>query len=193
MWDGLRGAARQEVLVGIAGGSGVVDRDDDDAGQIERRRQGLEGRVDEEEAGAGVAQDVADLLRVEPRVDRDEDAARGGHGEVRLDHRRDVGAQERDPVVLAQTRRLQGRGQSVDPLRKRAVVVSGAAIAVHDGGLVGEDSGAAAQEAERGELGAGDLSHGGSVGREQRRTGQAARSRRILLLHIPVWRLWRRC
>ena len=104
-----------------------------------------------------MAQDVADLLRVEARVDRDEDAARGRHGEVRLDHRGDIGAQERDPVEMAKPRRLQGGGQPVDPLRKRAVVIGGAPIAVHDGGLVGEDRGAAAQEAEWGELGAGDL------------------------------------
>ena len=145
--------------------------------------------VDEEEAGAGVGEDVADLLRVEPRVDRDQDAARGRHGEVRLDHRRDVGAQERDPVELTKTRCLQGGGEAIDPLRKRAVVVGGAPIAVHDGGLVGEDRGAAAQEAERGELGAGDLPRGGPMGWEQQRTGQAVRSRRILLRHIPVGRL----
>ena len=116
----------------------------------------LKGCVDEEEAGAGVTQDVADLLRVEARVDRDQDAARGGHGEVRLDHRRDVGAQERDPVVLTKPRCLQGGGEAIDPLRKRAVVIGGATIAVHDGGLVGEDRGATTQKAERGELGAGD-------------------------------------
>ena len=45
----------------------------------------------------------ATSCRVQPGVDGDEDAARGGDGEVRLDHRRDVGAEEGDAVVLAQT------------------------------------------------------------------------------------------
>ena len=65
--------------------------------------------VDEEEAGSGVAQDGGDLGRIQAGVDGDEDAAGGGDGEVRLDHRRDVGAEEGDAVRRPQAMRRAGR------------------------------------------------------------------------------------
>ena len=99
----------------------------------------------------------ADLVAVEPGVDGDQDAARGGDGEVRLQHRRDVRAEKRDPVIFAQAGGAQGGGEAIDPLRELPVAVRRAPMAMHDGGLVGEDGGAAAQEADGRELGAVDL------------------------------------
>jgi len=55
-----------------------------------------------------MAEDVADLVGAEPRVDGDENAAGGGDAVVRLEHRGDVRAEERDPVVLGEARQAAG-------------------------------------------------------------------------------------
>jgi hypothetical protein len=66
-----------------------------------------------------------------------------------------LGAEEGHAVVLLEPRGAQSGGQPVDPLLKLAIRV--AARAVHHGGLVGEDVGAALEKAYRGELGAVDI------------------------------------
>ena len=65
------------------------------------RDEVLERRVDDEQPGARVVEDVADLVRHQPRVDRDQHGARRGHAEVRLEQLGRVRREERDAVVLA--------------------------------------------------------------------------------------------
>src|SRR5207248_1863525 len=86
-WPCRRGIG-QELLVGVIRAAGVRTPDNGYASEIERGCQRLQVVVDEEEAGAAVLDDVADLRAGEAVVDRDQDAARGRHAEVRLEHRR---------------------------------------------------------------------------------------------------------
>jgi len=153
--DGLRRARREEVLVGVARGAGVVHAHDRDARQVDRLHEPLELRVDEEEPRARVLEDVGDLVGDESRVDRDEDPAGGRHAEMRLEHRGDVRAEERDPVVLRHPRRPQRRGEAVDALLELLVGVPTAPV--DDGRLLREDVRAAREEAHRGELGPIDV------------------------------------
>ncbi len=153
--DRIRRPAGEEVLVGIAGRAGVVDPHHLQAVEAERLDQPFELRVDEEELRPRVLQDVADLLGGQPRVDRHQHPARRGDSVVGLEHRRDVGAEERHPVVLLHAGPAQSGGQPVHPLAELAVAV--APLAVHHRGLVGKDVGVADEEAQGRELRAVDL------------------------------------
>ena len=57
--------------------------------------------VDDDRAGAGIAQHVSDLRRHEPEVDRHDDRPQPPAGEDRLDHLDAVAHQDGDPVALA--------------------------------------------------------------------------------------------
>src|SRR5207244_4957925 len=129
-------AAGEETLVRVTGLAGVVHAYDADPREIQRLHERLELGVDEEEPGARMAEDVADLVGAEPRVDGDEDAAGGGDAVVRLEHRGDVRAEERDPVVLGEARQAQRRRQAIHPRLEFAVRVS--TRSVDDGDLVGD-------------------------------------------------------
>src|SRR2546426_2079098 len=153
--DRIRRAGREELLVGIAHRAGIVDAHDPHARQVGRLHESLELVVHEKETRARVLEDVADLVRAEPRIDGDEDPAGGRHAEVCLEHRRDVRAEERDRVVLLHPRSAQRRGEAVHALLELRAAVAPAAVG--DGGLLREDVRAAREEARRGELGAVDV------------------------------------
>ena len=145
--DRRRRAAGEKILVRISGVTGVVHAHDAQAGERQRLHQRLELGVDEEELRAGVLEDVADLVRAEPRIDGDQHASRGRHAVVRLEHRRNVRAEKCHPVVLVHTGRAQRRGKPIHALLELPVGI--AAHAMHDRGLVGEDVGAPREEAQR--------------------------------------------
>ena len=125
--------------------------------EVERLDQRQQFGVHEEEARAGVAEDVVDLGRAEAGVDGDEDAAGGGDGEVGLQHRRGVGAEEGDAVVLLETDVAQAVGEAIDALGGLALGV--AAVTMDDGGVVRENVGGATEEGDGGEFGAVRLVH----------------------------------
>src|SRR5215210_3098822 len=77
------------------------------------------------------------------------------YGEGPLQHRRDVRAEEGDPVVLLEACVLEARGEAVDPFFELPVGV--APFPMDHGGLVGEHVGAAPEEAHRRKLRAVDL------------------------------------
>src|SRR5919199_2234971 len=93
---------------------------------------------------------VLDLARAQASVYGDEDQARQRYGEMRLEHRRDVRAQERHSITLLQVGLFEARGQAVDPLFELFVGV--APVTVDHGGLVREHVGATLEEAHRREL-----------------------------------------
>jgi hypothetical protein len=157
----LRLASGQEVLVGVPGPAGVVDAHRAlgpcALGQV------LVLVIDEQEPGPGVLQDHADVLGAEPVVERHQHAAGGGHAEVGLQQRRDVRAEERDPVPLPEPGRPQRRGQPVHPLAELPVGVAPALR--RDGDLVRVHQHAALEEPQRAELGpVGALDVGGIAG-----------------------------
>ena len=116
--EGLLGAAGCEVIPcgcpGFGGDTGIVDGDHlGDRLQLgDNRGEGLQQfGVGEEQLGAGVVADVADLLRGEPSVDGDEHSAGQRYREVRQQHLGDVGTEERHPLARLDTGRLQGTGE----------------------------------------------------------------------------------
>ena len=147
--DRLRHAAGQEVLVGIAGRSGVLHDDDGGVG-VEQVHQ---LRVGDHDARAAVGEDVVDFDGAQARVDRDQDGARGRHAEVRLEDRRGVGAQHGDAVAALHARSAQRGRESSRALRELRVRV--AAVAMYDRGPVGHDACTAMQEVERAQLDSG--------------------------------------
>ena len=152
-------AAGEEVLIGIARRSGVVDPDHRQAGVL---HQVHELMVGEHEAGPRVLENVGDILAPQPGVDGHQHAARGRHAVMRLEQRRDVRREERHPVSGSQARQDQRRCEPVDPLVELAVGVT--PVAVHDRDLAGVDVRAAAQEAHRRQLGpVGQARPGGRI------------------------------
>ena len=133
---GLRRLRGQEVLVGIAGIAGVVDADHRHGAQVQRLHQRLELVVDQQGPGAGVAQDVADLVAAEPRVHRHEHQAGRRNPEVRLQHGRRVRQDRGHPVEVPQAQPAQPRGQPVHPFLELAVRVP--PLPVHDRRLAPE-------------------------------------------------------
>jgi len=140
----------EEVLVRIARRAGVIHADHAHAREVERLDESFQLVVHEDELRARVLEDVADLVAVEPRVDRHEHEPGGGHAEVRLEHRGRVRTDEGDAVEVAQLGRAQPRGEAVRALLELPVGV--AAVAVHDRDLVGKHVRAAPQERHRGQL-----------------------------------------
>ena len=153
--DGRRRALGEKILVRIARRARVVHAHDADTGEVERLDELGELGIDEEEARARVAEDIADLVRAEPRIDRHQDAARPGHAVVRLEHRGDVRAQEGDAVVLGEPGGAQGGGEPVHPLLELPVRVAPGAVDHRD--LVGKHAGAPLEEADGRELGSIDV------------------------------------
>ena len=145
----------EEILVRVSGGARVVDPDHVDAGEVERLDELGELRVEQERAGARVAQDVLDLGAREPRVDRDEDPAGGRNAEVRLQHRGAVGQERRDPVAFAQTGGAEPVGEAPGALAELGVRV--AAIAVDDRALLRVHEGGTREQVDRVHLRAEDL------------------------------------
>ena len=92
--------------------------------------------VDDEQPRAGVGEDVRDLLRHQPGVDRDEHRAGTRHAEVGFEELVDVGGEERDAIAVRDPALLERNREpprSLACLRPRQ-----AALSVDDGGSVGE-------------------------------------------------------
>ena len=168
---GVGRAAGEELLVRVTGRARVVDSHHAERVQIQRLEEPLELVIDQEHPRAGVPEDVAHLVAGEPRVDGDEDQARGGHAEVRLEHGRRVGGDDGDPVQLPEAERAQGRGEPVRPSLELAIGV--APGAVDHRRLLGEHVGAPPEKRDRGQLGPVGLPLGGDA--DDARTTVAAR------------------
>ena len=88
-----RGSRRSEQLLHLLGAEPVLGLD-----ALER---GLELGVDEQHAGAAVPDDVADLLRREPEVDRHDDPPRRRHRQQHFQQPPGVVADDRHLLALA--------------------------------------------------------------------------------------------
>ena len=96
------GGRGEQLLVLVAG------EDRAHAGALGQVR---EGGVGDQQRGAGVPEDVGDLVRHQPRVDGDQHPARPGHAEVRLQDLGRVRAEHRDPIAVADALLLEGHRQ----------------------------------------------------------------------------------
>jgi hypothetical protein len=136
----------------------VLDVDDElEIGKAGERRlhQVRELGIDDEDLGAGVLQDVPHLGRRQARVDGHENCPGQRNREVALQHRWDVGNQVGDPIAATDSRAEQRGGQAVDPLRD--LWIGPDPVAVDDGRLLPEDTGAPLQKAQRRQMRAVDL------------------------------------
>ena len=124
--------------------AGPADEHALDRGVLDEVAQRL---VDDEDARAGVLEDVGDLVGHEPRVDRDEHGAGAWHAEVRLEQLVDVRREERDPVAARDPALLERDGEPPHPLAHFRP--GEAALAVDDGGPAGEDECGPLEECER--------------------------------------------
>ena len=88
-----------------------------------------------------------DLLRHQPGVDRDEHGARSRHAEVRLEQLVDVGGEERDAIAVRDPALLERDGEPPRPLARLGP--GQAALAVDDGGPVGEGERSPLEEGDR--------------------------------------------
>uniref|UniRef100_A0A0A9AD90 Uncharacterized protein n=1 Tax=Arundo donax TaxID=35708 RepID=A0A0A9AD90_ARUDO len=145
--QGLGSGGGELLLVGVLDG--------DDARRRVPRREKLERiaderqrrRVDEDELGAGVAEQDGDRARVEARVDGVEHGAAHGHAEVHLVHGRHVGQEHRHDVAAGDAEgderggEAEASAEGLGPGEDRVVV--------DDGGAVAEHRGRALQEAQR--------------------------------------------
>ena len=114
----------------------------------------------------------SDLRAREPRVDRDEDPPCGRNAEVRLQHRRAVGEERRDPVALLETGCAQSVGEAPGALAELRVGV--AARSVDDGDLLRVHVGGAGEQVDRGQLRAKDLGGHPSMIERRARVGKRA-------------------
>src|SRR5262249_30034684 len=113
--------------------------------------------------GTGVLEDVGDLLRLQPRVDRDQHGAGRRHAEVRVEQRRHVRGEEGDAVAATDPVLLEGAREPPCPLRELGPVQSH--VTVHDRGTLGEDARTALQEGEWAETAQMNGQGGGTVRR----------------------------
>src|SRR5207244_1401860 len=138
--DRVRRSGWEEVLVGVSRRTPGLHAHRLDPGGVHSSYDGLKLAVHKEKPGSGVGQDVVDLLRRQPSVDSDQDAAGGWDGEVCLEQRWDIGAQKCNPVMLFESRSSQGRSESIDPFLEYPIRI--AVFAMDHSGLVGKDVGA---------------------------------------------------
>ncbi len=131
--------------------------------------------VDQEDPGAGVADDVGQLSGAQPGVERVEHRPGPRHPEVRLQGEPGVGRQHRDPVPRLHAEAGQRAGQALAPLGELLVgpadraVHQGGPVAVHDAGPVEEGRRGQCHRAEGGlRCGAGP-GHGRHAARRDRR------------------------
>ena len=108
----------------------------------------LQRRVDDEQPRPGVLEDVADLVRHQSRVDRDEHGTCPGHAVVRLQQLVAVRREERDPVAFLDPALLERRRQPARALTK--LRPGQPFVTVDDGGAIGERGRRAFEERERG-------------------------------------------
>ena len=117
----IGGAAGQECFVFVGGDPARLALEDDEAGPgRELGRDGLdEGRevaVEEDDLAPGVVEDVGDLARGQPDVDRVEDGARFEDAVVALEEVVGVVRDEADPVAGLDAEADQGVRQAVGSL-----------------------------------------------------------------------------
>ena len=124
-----------------------------DAGQLvpHRADQFRQFRVDAQHLAAGMVEDVGDFRRRQPGVDGHQDGPGQRHAEVRLQHGRDVGAQEADAVALDHADAVQSGRQPVHPVLQ--LPVGGARFVVDHGCFVRIDARSAGEKTEGGERG----------------------------------------
>jgi hypothetical protein len=120
--DGEAGALREGELLGGRGASGP------------------EALVRDEGLGLAVAHDVGDLGRRQMVVDRREEEARLGRGQVELDHLGAVGEHRREAVALLHAERAQARHH---------LIAAGEQLAARPFAAVGIDERQAARIAPR--------------------------------------------
>ena len=108
----------------------MLERGQRDAGAREQRRVvGVEEPAHREQhAGAAAREDVRRLGAPEPRVDRDEHAARGRHAERGDDPLERVRRPHRDPVAALDARREERARGVVDHRRERGEVDAPGAV-----------------------------------------------------------------
>ena len=132
-----------------------VDEGDDLPDRLQRVGDrvdgGAQGRVDHQDRGPGVVEDVAHLLARQARVHRDEHRPAQRHPEVRDEHLRHVRQQARDAVAGPDAARAQPARQALGVAGELGVGV--ARRPVDDRDLVRVDRGRPAQERERRERG----------------------------------------
>ena len=168
--------ADQELLVLV----GIPDHRH--AGQRGRPGQRLESGVQQQVPCTAVPQDVPDLGAGQAVVDGDQDPARGGHAEMRLDHLRGVEQQRGDTIALAQPRRPERVAEPPGPLGELPVGVP--PLAIGDCGLVRVHVGRPVQEVDRVQFRAEHFArYGLGPGRTGGRGERAAH-------HLPPSGLW---
>src|SRR4029079_13508412 len=99
----------------------------------------------------------------QPRVDGDQDGARTGHAEVRIEQRRHVRGEEGDAVAALDPVHLERAGEPPRPLTE--LRPGQPRLAVDDRRAVGKGDRAALQERDRGQAGQMDGQSGGTVRR----------------------------
>src|SRR3954471_158191 len=126
---------------------------------------GRQLRGEEDGSRSAVLDDVAHLVRVQPRVDGDEDAARERDPEMRDEERLRIHRQEGDPIALVEAVLAQRRRE---PAGAGAHFLPGEAqLAVGDGEAIGVGLAGALEEMDRGQFLAvnRDIGHGDAPGR----------------------------
>ena len=86
-----------------------------------RAQRLVELRVDEQHGRAGVLDDVADLLRVQPEVDRHERAPEHADAEQGDEEARGIGRHDGDALVLGRAEIVERRGEAPRHLRELAI------------------------------------------------------------------------
>jgi hypothetical protein len=133
--------AREELLVALADDQHPLDRRAFD----EMRKR----RVDDDDAGARMLEDLRDLVGEQPRVDRDQDGARRGDAEVRLEQLGRVERQEGDAIARLDSRVLKRHREPPRPLAQLGP--RELPILVDDGDRVREHGRRPLQEGKRGQ------------------------------------------
>ncbi len=118
--------------------------------------------VAEQEAGARVADDVAQLVSGEPHVEGDEHGAGERHGVVRLEQDMRVGREDRHPLSRANAGLHQAAGETARPIPELGI--GELQWPVHEGSPVGVDQRRPAQERDRGQhLGVAEIGRRRSI------------------------------
>ena len=154
--EGWIAPGQQGLIVQIAqplAGCSRIDDVDHGGTALHLRQRLLDDRrpfgVGQQHLGLAMLEDEGDRGRVEPRVERVEHGPGHRDAVMRLQHRRDVRAQDRHGVAAPDTQPSQGACQpaaapvDLAPTERQ--------FAVDDASPLGEDRGAPGQEVERGQ------------------------------------------
>ena len=150
----VRRAGGEEGLVLVVGDAARLAVEDDDDRPRRQPRQDLlderhEVAVDEDDLRRRMAEDVLDLVRRQPDVDRVEDGPGLDHAVVRLEQVVGVEGDERDAIAARDPELDERVRQPVGPVREFAV--GELCLAVDDADLVAEELRGAVTELEDGQ------------------------------------------